>query len=789
MVGDYRCAIHCGSQVIDSQCHNTSKENLLKLLLLFSQLCFAASLTFAQARGIVTGQVTERLSGQPVAQAKLIVENQSETLTDNVGKFRLELAPGTYRARIEANGYATQALGTLNVTPQFVTTLNLKLDLAQITASTTVNAGFNQPTIDQPISTVTLRRNELRAMPGTAGDVLRALSSLPGATAVSTQFGDLLVRGGLPNENLTFIDNIPLADFTYFNDQYDSNARGGRSAVLAPDVFDRLEFSAGGFGARYGDRLSSALDITIRAANRDRLQGSAFADFGIAGASFEIPLNERASWFTSVRRSYIDLAFKILKLGTIGRPRNWDVVNKFSFDLAPRHKLNVTSLVFTERYTEPPAAALRDEDPREQLIADRGVQRYIFGATLSSTLGDKALSNLTAWGIGDHNSGSFVRPVTNVLPNALQRTRDLREAQFGVKEEFTASFSPRLNLAAGGGLIVQQGKAFTFENAGKGFSFIGEEARAPARSNLFKFGNMANGYGYAQLNYQFSGQLFGRLSVTPGGRVDRYGLLEQTLFSPRVSTRLRLLRNVALNLAGGRYYQSPTTFVLSLTPRNRNLKAQRADHFIAGLEWTPSENWRVTIEAYQKNYDNLVTQITRETGNFYNSGSGAVRGIEINAQRAFTGRWTLQSSYAYVNARRRMRNEFPLVPLDVVRPHQLTLIGITAFKGFTIAPKLRAASGLPYTRLTPVRQSDRTFLWELTNQANRNAANFTRFFQIDLRVERKFNFKRWSIAPYADMFNLTKHRNEFQVNYLPSGRLDTTGERTLLPLVGVRMEF
>ncbi len=758
----------------------------MKPFLLFAQLCLLTLTTFAQTRGIVTGQVTERLSGQPVAQAKLIVEGQSETLTNDTGRFRLELAPGSYRARIEANGYATQALGTLNVTPQFVTTLDIKLDLAQITASTTVNAGFNQPTIDQPISTVTLRRNELRAMPGTAGDVLRALSSLPGATAVSTQFGDLLVRGGLPNENLTFIDNIPLADFTYFNDQYDSNARGGRSAVIAPDVFDRLEFSAGGFGARYGDKLSSALDITIRTANRDRLQGSAFADFGIAGASFEIPINERASWFASVRRSYIDLAFKILKLGTIGRPRNWDLVNKFSYDLAPRHKLNATSLIFTERFTEPPAAALRDEDPREQLIADRGSQRYIFGATLSSTLSDKALSNLTAWGIGDHNSGSFVRSAfAFTQPGGLQRTRDLRESQFGLKEEFTASFSPRLNLAAGGGVIVQQGKALTFENTGRGFSFIGEEARAPARSNLFKFGNTANGYGYAQLNYQ----LLGRLSVTPGARLDHYGLLEQTLFSPRVSARLRLLRNVALNLAGGRYYQPPTTFVLSLTPRNRNLKAQRADHFIAGLEWTPSETWRVTVEAYQKNYDNLVTQITRETGNFYNSGSGAVRGLEINAQRAFTGRWTLQSSYAFVHARRRLRNEFPLVPLDVVRPHQLTLIGITAFKGFTVAPKLRAASGLPYTRLTPIRQPDRTFLWELTNQANRNAADFKRFFQIDLRVERKFNFKRWSIAPYADMFNLTKHRNEFQVNYLPFGVLDTTGERTLLPLVGVRMEF
>lgn len=736
---------------------------------------------WAQTTGIVTGRVTERLSGQPVPQAKFIVDEKTTLETDAEGRYRLELVPGSYRARIEASGYAPQMLGTLNVTAQFVTTLDIKLDLAQISEATTISAGFNVPTLDQPVSTTTLRRNELRALPGTAGDVLRALSSLPGTTAVSAQFGDLLVRGGLPNENLTFIDNIPLADFTYFSDQYESSGRGGRSAVLAPDVFDRLEFSAGGFGARYGDKLSSALDVTLRSANRDRLQGTAFADFGIAGASFEVPLSQRASWFTSIRRSYIDLAFRILGINDIGRPRNWDLVNKLSYDLTPRQKLNVTALVFTERYTQSATAAAKDEDPREQLSADRGTQRYILGATLSSTLGTKALSNLTAWAIGDHNNGSFTRLQTNLL----QRTRDLRESQFGVKEEFTASFSPRLNLAAGGGLIVQQGKVFTYERAGAGFSYIGEEARAPTRSNLLKFGNTANGYAYAQLNYQ----VLSRVSLTPGVRLDHYGLLNQTLLSPRVSARVRLLRKVALNLAGGRYFQPPTSFVLALTPQNRQLKAQRADHFIAGLEWTPSENWRLTVETYQKNYEFALAQITRETGNFYNSASGPVRGLEFNAQRAFTGRWTLQASYAYIHARRRLRNEFPLVPLDNVRPHQLTFIGITGVKGFSIAPKLRWASGLPYSPLTPVRQANRSFLWELPNQALRNTANFKRFFQIDLRVERKFNFKRWSIAPYADMFNLTKHRNEFQVNYLSNGRLDTTGERTLLPLVGARLEF
>ena len=70
----------------------------------------------------------------------------------------------------------------------------------QITDEQTVSAGYFTPPADQPISSIALRRNEIRAIPGSAGDVLRALSILPGVTSAGAQFADLLVRGGLPGE-------------------------------------------------------------------------------------------------------------------------------------------------------------------------------------------------------------------------------------------------------------------------------------------------------------------------------------------------------------------------------------------------------------------------------------------------------------------------------------------------------------------------------------------------------------------------------------------------------------
>src|SRR4029079_11741264 len=135
-------------------------------------------------------------------------------------------------------------------------------------------------------------------------------NSLPGVSAVSAEFGDFIVRGGSTQENLVYVDRIPIDDFTYFTDKYDSG-RGGRASILAPDVFEKAEFSTGGFGSRYGDKLSSVLDVGVREGVRERVQGVILADSGTAGGSVDIPLGKKGSWMVSARRSYVDVALAV----------------------------------------------------------------------------------------------------------------------------------------------------------------------------------------------------------------------------------------------------------------------------------------------------------------------------------------------------------------------------------------------------------------------------------------------------------------------------------------------
>nr|MBA2737717.1 carboxypeptidase regulatory-like domain-containing protein [Pyrinomonadaceae bacterium] len=323
-------------------------------LISLAVLVFFVSASFSQAsKGFITGQITEHTSGQPIAGAKISVKDAVEATSDADGNFRLDIESGVYSAEISAEGFAPVVKNQIGVTGGRNTLLNVELEVT-VSESVEVRSEIFAVNAEQTVSNTTLSREEIRQTPGSGGDPLRVINSLPAVGAASGEFADLIVRGGAADENLTFIDNIPVADFTYFTDKFDGN-RGGRASILAPDVFERAEFSAGGFGARYGDKMSSALDIDLREASRERFQTVIFADSGTAGGSLDVPLSKKGSWLFSARRSYIDVALDVAGIaeqGIIGYPRTLDFTNKFVYDFTPRHKLSVSVLNFFENFDQ-----------------------------------------------------------------------------------------------------------------------------------------------------------------------------------------------------------------------------------------------------------------------------------------------------------------------------------------------------------------------------------------------------------------------------------------------------
>lgn len=768
---------------------------VLSLLLLF---LFYSDHSIAQsANGIVSGRVTERNTGQPLTDVRTALvsggEVVSESKTDEKGEFRLESSSGIYEVLIEQTGFTSVVVNRVEVVGGRITVLNIPVDIL-LTDSVVIKSDNFAVSPEQPVSNYVLGREDLRSTPGTAGDPLRALNSLPSVTAASGEFADLIVRGGTPDENLTFIDNVPVKDFTYLTDAFDGN-RGGRASILAPDVFERAEFSAGGFGPRYGDKLSSVLDIDLRNANRERVQGVLFVDSGTAGGTAEIPLGKQGGWLVSARRSYIDLAFDVAGLSDeaiIGFPRTLDFTNKADYELSSRNKLSISLLIFFETFELGEDEALNIARSSDRFITRRTSQRLIFGTTLTTRINEKSQARTTLWVTGAHNDGTFLRPGLPI--RLVQRSRDLRESQVGIKEDISTSPSSRLNLSFGGGLYFDQANFFTFENGGRLFFPLEEEFNSHPRSNRLRLNTTASGYGYFQATFN----PLPRLSITPGIRFDSYGITKESLVSPRLGARFSLLPNLSLTFGAGVYRQPPSLFVLSLTPENRSLRSQRASHYISGIEWTPRPDTRIRFEAYHKNYNDLIVRPLRPTenfaldGNYFNSGSGTAKGIEISVQRSLSGRFSGQASYSYTESKRRFTPGGAKLNSDTERPHQLTLIGITRFYGFNIAAKYRLASGLPYTRRTPVDilPPFGVIVQRVVNESDINALRLPSYANLDLRVEKRFVFRRWSFAPYVDIFNVTENKTIVQPNYeLFQPQVSFLNEGRRLPIFGLKIAF
>ncbi|MGH9949811.1 MAG: TonB-dependent receptor plug domain-containing protein, partial [Pyrinomonadaceae bacterium] len=458
--------------------------------------------------------------------------------------------------------------------------------------------------------------------------------------------------------------------------------------------------------------------------------------------------------------------------------------------LTPRQKLSFTALNFFESFDQDDDQAFNIDRRTDRLRIRRTSQRQIFGATLSSIIGAKTLAQTTGWLTVSHNDGSFFVPFSTFQ----QRSRDLRDSQVGVKEELTSAISQKFQIAAGGGVYFDQANYHTFENGANFFSPLEEEFFAPVRENRLALETKTSAYGYVQGTWNITN----RLSVTPGIRVDHYGVTNETLVSPRFGARFGLTPKISFTFAAGVYRQPPSLFVLSLTTANRTLKSQTATHFIGGIEWLAREDTRVRFEFYRKNYDDLVQRPLFPTpgfvadGNYINSGKGTAQGFEISVQKALSRFFSGQASYGYIKSRRQFSANGFEFPSDFERPHQLTLIGITKFYGFSVAAKYRFASGLPYTNRTPVELAPNSgaFLHRIGREIDINTLRLPNFASLDLRGEKRFNFKRWSISPYVDIFNITNHDSIVEPNYEffdPNPQFLRENRR--LPIFGLRVEF
>ena len=245
----------------------------------------------------LSGFVTDRSSGERLIGATVFEPTrQTGTATSEYGYFALSLQAGRVRVRVSYLGYESYETELeLNRDTRLDIALNTAgISLGEVVVVEAIERKQDQNTLgSMPIDLVAMRK-----MPALAGemDLLRNLQLLPGIATGAEGSAGLFVRGGSPDQNLIIADGVPL---------YNVSHLFGFLSVFNAEALHHVDVVKGGFPARYGGRLSSVIDVTLKEGNTKELRGNVTAGIVASKFSLEGPLAAgRMSFFVSARRSF-----------------------------------------------------------------------------------------------------------------------------------------------------------------------------------------------------------------------------------------------------------------------------------------------------------------------------------------------------------------------------------------------------------------------------------------------------------------------------------------------------
>jgi hypothetical protein len=748
-------------------------------------------------RGALEGTVRDRQTRQPIASATVLVENTPiVAVTDADGRFVLpDLTAGTHVLRVEATGYIVLSQADVLVSPGRSSAIALEIDRASEHLSETVvvrASAFERPP-EVTTSSYGVQYAEIRRSAGAIGDINRFVQALPGVIIADDQRNDLVARGGSPSENLTLVDNVEVPNLNHFGSQ---GTGGGAISMLNTELLADATFLAGGFPAEFGNRLSSVLDIRLREGNRTRTEVEADVNFAGASVVMEGPLGSsdaaKGSWIATVRRSYLDLITNVIDLPAIPETTSYQV--KGVYDVNAANKLWVVGIGGRDSILFEVDEEDLDE-PSLVRVDNRG-WRTVTGVNWQTLFGRRGYGIL-----------SVAHAANHFAVEARDRQLDDRITLLNESGERRITLKYDLSLRLGRGWSLKGGGAWNRLHADlaidQPFGVQNPYSLDPSRVNAVSVHSAfdtAISAGQAQL----SGPVAPRLTLTVGGRVDRFSYLEATTVSPRAGLSAEISPTVTATASVGRYYQQPDFVYLSADPINRDLDPMRADHVVAGVSYTPRADLKLSVEAYRKTYARYPVSVEYPTLSLANTGDvfgiggqlfpmvsageGRSRGIELFLHKKLTRGLYGQASYSV------SRTEHAALDAVMRRgtfdaPQSLSIIGgYRRGEAWEYSTRFTLASGRPYTPalLEPSEQQNR-WISDLTRV---NAERLPRYHRLDVRVDRRFSLGPTHTTLFFEAQNIYNRENVARYVWNPKTLAPHAQlQYGFLPIFGVNVEF
>ena len=702
----------------------------MKIKVLILQIFMLCMAMYAQAQSFtLQGRVVDE-SGSPVEFASVSCLKQGKmTMTSLKGEYSLQLhSADSVEVRFSMVGYKTNIRVLRR--PRGKQTLQVVLysndnELGEVTVTgTRIQSGQTQE----------LKKEHLKNLPSVSGNAVEELiQSQAGVSTHSELSSQYNVRGGSFDENSVYINNVEV----YRPFLVRSGQQEGIS-VINPDMVEKIEFSTGGYEARYGDKMSSALNITYKRPKPFEASVSA----SLLGASaYEGVSNKKVSWSNGLR--YKTTRNLLGSLDTKGeyKPTFIDYQTYFTYTPNERWDINFLGNISNNHYNFSPedretnfgtmenVKSFRvyfdgqEKDVFRTFFGSLGITRH-FGKNTSLSLIASAFKTreqekydiqgqywLTQTETSENlGVGTYFQHARNYL-NAhveslklLLKTKQKRhdiEGALTFKKEHISENSVEYEM--------RDSSNYSIPHTGKDLYMIySMRAKNVLDANRIE--------AYIQDTYRFGGgEGQSHYTLNYGVRFAHWSYTKETILSPRVSLGIipAFNENVTMRFAAGLYYQAPffkeirdTTTVNGITyaKLNNKAKSQRSIHFIAGYDYRFKLNnrqFKFTAEAYYKLLGNLVPYSVNNVKVVYygdNESSGHAAGLDFKIYGEFVPGTDSWLSLSLMSTKMKLNGVS--IPLPTDQRYALNLFFTDYFPGtdrWKMSLKLAFADGLPFS--------------------------------------------------------------------------------------------
>ena len=746
----------------------------LSSLWVFTSLLLFSAENPSRSTGTVSGEVRDAVTQQPLPGANVIVTGTSlGASTDANGYYVINgLTPGKHVLRATMVGYESALNADVMVHPQRNTRILFALRSSDIELNAVEVTGdyFARPA-DNPVSVRTLSPEEIRRSPGSAEDIFRVMQSLPGVATAGGKSAQLIVRGGSPDENLTLLDNIEIYNPIHF-------ARTGESmgiiSIVNPALLQSVDFLTGGFPAQYGDKMSSVFDMSLKDGNREMFNTDLNLNIAGFGAMVDGPLSQNSSMILSVRRGFFDILTGLM--GKPAAPRYYDAVGKVTLDLDANNRIGFVGFYYLDQVDKSGTTKESSAMSKYDYLA-RDDYGMAFGVNWRSLLTQKMYLMTTASFTGN---GWTTHQGTQT--NHDLRGEDILENEYTVKSELNIELAQNWSAKAGVMLRGVDSKNESWDPADT--TRTGIIIPATTISYLPKTTSKKAVY------VQSTGTILSSLTLSGGLRYDDFAMTGDAVVSPRLSLSYRFLPTTALNLAWGKFQQTPMSYQISPDPRNYSLHSSKAIHYVTGIEHRLADDTRLTVEGYYKDLRDIIVG-NDSSAVLVNTGSGFARGIEASVQKKFSDGFVGSASYSYSVSRRTDDAVSAEYDFEYDRPHIVNVLaGWELAEGWQIGAKFQYASGNPYTPVAGVVKKGGVYYLV---DGPKNSARYPDYHKLDIRVDKQFILDGWAITAYIDLWNVYNRENVMSYSFKAdaSGNIIKTEKPDfgIMPIAGITAKF